>query len=92
MRVRRSGQFHREQKTEGFDEKSQRDIDHPRPMHEAAARRIEPVGRHVEPALASEKRAHLHEPHGIVRVVYGTRLPDRGDKRPGQQQPEADGQ
>ena len=59
-----------------------RHVHHTRPVHEQAGRWAEPVLVEVEPALAAEPVAHLHEPHRIVGVEIGAVPPDLDEMGP----------
>ena len=51
------------------DQRCDRQIDNPGPMHVKPDRRIEPILAQIKPALPSEQRAHLHQPHVIVGIA-----------------------
>jgi hypothetical protein len=48
-------------------------IDQARPVRVIAGGRTETRFVQVEPAVAGQELAHLHEPHGVIRVVEGLR-------------------
>ena len=48
------------------DQRGERQVDQPRPVHRHAFGRCQPVLREVEPALPGEEVAHLDQPHGVV--------------------------
>jgi hypothetical protein len=50
----------------GANEGGERQIDQPRPVHRHPVGRAQPVLGEIEPALAGEQVAHLHQPHGVV--------------------------
>ena len=51
------------------DQPGDRRVDQARPVEERAARRIHAMLDEIEPALARQEVAHLHEPQKAVRVL-----------------------